>query len=267
MAEAAKKPDTSDGKDAKGPAKSVMDVSRPGKSAPPPNSKSVIVGNRPMLKDPMMVKDEADNSLVKVSKKAKDRLLTAPLLETEKPDAPETAASQKQPKTDKAASPAKPAKKLTPIDTEPEDKPDAKPAEPTEQTEPEPAKPESKPQETEPEEPQSKSEEPKPEPKADAPQTEDDKETPTAPAKDKNNAVDAEKDEKEAKRQAAIEKLADSKKYYLPINMVEKRRSKHFAVVGILLSLLLVVAWADIALDAGLIHIKGIKPVTHFFSN
>ena len=71
----------------------------------------------------------------------------------------------------------------------------------------------------------------------------------------------------ETKRQAAIDKLTDNKKYYLPINAVEKRRSRRFVILGIILSLLLILAWADIALDSGLIHINGIKPLTHFFSN
>jgi len=72
---------------------------------------------------------------------------------------------------------------------------------------------------------------------------------------------------KRAKHDAEIQKLADSKQYYLPINAVEKRKTKRFIALGVLLSLLLVVFWVDVALDAGLIHLSGIKPLTHFFSN
>lgn len=63
-----------------------------------------------------------------------------------------------------------------------------------------------------------------------------------------------------------MQKLVDSKKYFLPVNAVERRRSKRFIALGILLSLFLAAAWLDIALDANLVKINGIEPVTHFFS-
>ena len=66
---------------------------------------------------------------------------------------------------------------------------------------------------------------------------------------------------------AHIQKIIDSKKYFLPINAVEQRKSKRFVALGVFLALVLALAWVDIALDAGLIHIDGIKPATHFFSN
>lgn len=72
---------------------------------------------------------------------------------------------------------------------------------------------------------------------------------------------------KQAEHEAAIQKTIDSKKYFLPIKTVEQRKSARFVALGVLLALLLIVAWADIALDAGLIQINGVKPVTHFFSN
>jgi type IV secretory pathway VirB10-like protein len=64
-----------------------------------------------------------------------------------------------------------------------------------------------------------------------------------------------------------LQKLVDSKKYFLPINAVEHRRSKRVVIGGVIVALVLAVAWADIALDAGLIQAGGVKPVTHFFSN
>lgn len=290
-------------------AKTVIDVSEPGKTPPSPNSKSIIVTNRPILKDPMVVEqEEADNSLSKVSRKAKERLLTAPLLETEEPDSPaetESKAAEK-PATGKPA-PAKKEKdtpkKQAPVDAETaketpaeasttaepkttgsvqpkklivpigDDKPkesakaDAQPAPKDDQkTE------EDKPQESAPQLAEAKTE-PKAEPETEAAPAEEaaEPETPaaadTAAAQGKDKPVQEDKDAKEAKRQAAIEQLAESKKYYLPINMVEKRRSKRVVVAGLVLSLLLIVAWGDVALDAGLIHINGVKPVTHFFSN
>lgn len=95
-------------------------------------------------------------------------------------------------------------------------------------------------------------------------ESEPDKKAPTA---DEVAADEKAEAKKQADHDAAIQKLVDTKKYELPINAVEKRRSKHFAIFGLILSVLLLLAWADIALDAGIVHVSGIKPVTHFFSN
>lgn len=70
-----------------------------------------------------------------------------------------------------------------------------------------------------------------------------------------------------AERDAALQKLADSKQYYLPIKTVEQRRSQKVVVLGTLLSIVLVLAWVNIALDADLISLGNIEPLTHFFSN
>lgn len=72
---------------------------------------------------------------------------------------------------------------------------------------------------------------------------------------------------KQAEHKAAVQKLIVDKQYLLPINSVEKRRSKRFVALGIILSLVLAVAWIDVALDANLIQVSGIKAPTHFFSN
>lgn len=77
-----------------------------------------------------------------------------------------------------------------------------------------------------------------------------------------NDAIDGEK----AKAEAALQKLVESKQYFLPINTLEKRRSRQFVVISIILSLVMIIAWFDIALDAGLITIDGVKPLTHLFT-
>jgi hypothetical protein len=71
---------------------------------------------------------------------------------------------------------------------------------------------------------------------------------------------------KEAERRAEVQKIITSRKYYLPINAVGKRRAKRYVILGIVLIVILVAAWVDVALDAGMIHVHGIKPLTHFFS-
>lgn len=114
-------------------------------------------------------------------------------------------------------------------------------------------------------EPETPEKEPEPEKPELAPKT-DDKPASAKPANSNKQKPDVETAE-QAKREAAIQHLIDSKKYELPINAVEKRKSKRFVVMGIVLAILLVLAWGDIAADAGIIHINGVKPVTHFFSN
>lgn len=63
-----------------------------------------------------------------------------------------------------------------------------------------------------------------------------------------------------------ISDLVTSKKYFLPINAVQKRKAARMTLLGLIFSLVLILAWLDIALDAGLIHIGHIKALTHFFS-
>ncbi len=71
----------------------------------------------------------------------------------------------------------------------------------------------------------------------------------------------------QAEHEAEVQKLIESKQYYLPIETTEHRRSRRFVALGVVLSLVLAVAWGDIALDANLIQLHGVKPLTHFFTN
>lgn len=123
--------------------------------------------------------------------------------------------------------------------------------------------------------PETAKEEPNPEPaEPDKSESSADDEVKTdetdAKEEDKDTAPENQLDidaSKEAEHEAAVQKLSDSKKYFLPINAVEQRKSKQFVILGIVLSVILALAWVNIALDAGLIKIPGVKPVTHFFSN
>lgn len=78
-----------------------------------------------------------------------------------------------------------------------------------------------------------------------------------------NEVIDT---QEQAKHDAEIFEIVESKRYYLPINTVEKRRNKRFVAIGIFVSILLVLIWVDVALDAGLIKIGGLKALTHIFS-
>jgi serine/threonine-protein kinase len=212
-------------------AKTIIDVAHPGKSAPSDNSKSVIVNSRPLLKDPMVVTDNA------AEMPAKEPVKPIP------PAEPEPEPAEPEAKSDPELKPSPEKVVEPPADASSSDEPEVAP-------EPQPKA------ETEPE--------PKPEPKPEV--AEDDEKKDQPPAKGSPEQLEAEA-AAAAKHQADVEKLADSKQYYLPINTAEKRKAKRFVVLGILLSVILVLAWADIALDAGLVHVNSVKPVTHFFSN
>lgn len=70
-----------------------------------------------------------------------------------------------------------------------------------------------------------------------------------------------------AAERAAQEKIIASGQYYLPIAGAGKHRGVQRAVLILLLVILLGLAWLDIAMDAGILHIHGVQPVTHFFGN
>lgn len=214
--------------DDKKPAKNTKkpskpDVEKPGKSAPSPTSKPVIVTHRPIMKDPMVVTDDDGAG----EKKGKEDLAHTtgpklqPLHKTE-----EKAEDKAEDQADEKA-PESVEEKPGPQDEAPEA--------PTENSE---SKTENEPAAQEDSQGEAKTQQ-----KAD---------------------VEASQKKEQA---AAVQKLIESRRYELPINAVEKRKTKRFVVLGILLAILLVLVWADIALDAGLIKVNGVKPVTHFFSN
>ena len=66
-------------------------------------------------------------------------------------------------------------------------------------------------------------------------------------------------------RNAELEKIIDSKQYFLPIAAHEKKRGAMRSVVVLIVVALLAVAWLDVVLDAGIVHIPGVQAPTHFF--
>lgn len=73
--------------------------------------------------------------------------------------------------------------------------------------------------------------------------------------------------EAQAKHEEELAKLADSHEYFLPINSVEKRRSRIVTWAGIVLIVLLGLLLLNLLLDAGFIRIDGVRPFTRFFSS
>lgn len=261
----------------------IMDVAHPGKTAPSENSKSVIVGHGPMMKDPMVIdgdsdkvespkedlskrtsksvivpigSDDQDDSKKEKSKskssvkaKSKHKLkedddkktIAALAAEVDAEDVEDTESSDSEESDENNIPPVE----LPVIDIDEEDKTDKKVSDEKNEIE------------------EDKQE------KVDAePDKVDSEEVDEENKNKETNPNEAElKNDEEEKHQKEIQKLAESKQYYLPINTIENRRSKRVVIFGIILSVILIIAWIDIALDAGLIELGGIKPVTSFFSN
>jgi hypothetical protein len=220
--------------------KAIADVAHPGTTAPSDTSKSIIT-HRPMIKDPMVVAGaepaEADAETEPSSRRV---LIKTSELKIEPP------------KTEPA--------------TETEETKQEEPATEPEKTEPEEQAPEvpreEKSEASAPEKPAEPAEADKSDSADDKPDDADkmlDTKKPKAPDLEAESA-------EQAAAAAKLEQLIDSKKYFLPINTVEHRRSRRFIMLGVVVALLLALAWVDIALDAGIIHLDGVKPLTHFFS-
>lgn len=267
----------------KASTRKIIDVSDPDSQASETSSKSIIVTNRPIMKDPMMVAEEnnANNKVAtsafsddnkvqeRSSTKSKIEPLSAPIIEGETIIEPQNEDTSKEEVIDESATKKPliinenntkaPITEISPIEAKNE--PAIEPTPVKEETEPV-ASTDNKPAETKPVE-NLPSE----------PETPENNEVNKTDNTDKNvedkNAkqIEAEEASKIEAHEQAINKLVESKQYFLPINSVEKRRSKRFVSLGILLSLLLIIAWADIALDAGIINLSGSIPHTHFFSS
>jgi hypothetical protein len=248
----------------KSSGKKIVDVAHPGKTAPSGNSKSVIVTSRPIMKDPMVVESEDSTEDSKISVKTGGAVIEPisddPMIEKdESKEEPELKGEDDKKTIAVLAEEAAVRKEFTDgkddeNDTDEDKKSDSPVVEQSEEAEPVVAETEQPKSEEEPL--QDKPEDNNTDPESDEKQT----------SKTVTEAEEAEAAEQE-KRDTEIQKLIDSKKYELPINSVETRRSKRVVIIGIVLSILLVLAWLDIALDASLIQVDGIKPVTHFFSN
>lgn len=225
-------------------AKPIVDVAQPGKTAPPLTSKPVIVTNRAILKDPMVV-EKSDKNDKNATPVTKSRTKVAVASDIDDTETTESATESAQSKPEHVLVPTASSVAADTAETPaPEKSPDQeKPVEAKSQTEPEPKGTD----DTE-------------------VSSDDESSEPNDGAAMTDAQIQAEA-AAETARDAQIQKLIDSKKYYVPVNAVEKRRTKRVVALGVILSLILALAWVDVALDAGLIEINGIKPVTHFFSN
>lgn len=210
----------------------IADVAPPGKSEPSATSKSVLITNRPLISDPMMTKNT----------------------EAPEPAAPEPAV------TEPVATPAvtdkgnlQPVHQLV-IKPPTDDERAARDAAISKTSSEKPAPPVLQDVVAAPEKPAAVP--------GQTPDVSDDLSLPLNPDAEEVQAEDA-----EAERQAALDKLVESQKYFLPVDAVELRRAHQFLVYGLLLIIVLGFVLTDLALDAGLLHLNGISAPTNFFSN
>jgi hypothetical protein len=73
--------------------------------------------------------------------------------------------------------------------------------------------------------------------------------------------------EAEVKRQEELDKLVQSKEYFLPIHTNERRRSKIVTICGSVLIILLGLLLVNLLMDVGTISLDGVRPLTNFFGN
>jgi len=239
----------------------IIDVNHPGTTAADAAGKPVIVTNRPILKDPMVVEGEEsiaeEGEAVPVTRTKKIKI--EPIEHGDDAAAPaEKTPAAKDKDSKKTVAELAVEADAKGKETEAKAKPEAKP-EPAAEPEPEPEA-KSEPATEAP------AEEAKPEPAGEEPAAGDDQAPVDEVLKsDEEDPKAAEAARKEAERQLALNKLAESGTYSLPINAVEKRRVRRVALIVTVLLLVLGLVWADLALDAQLIQIDGVKAPPDFF--
>ena len=221
-------------------SKKVFDIANPSTTVPSPNSRSIIVNHGPTMKDPTIVSDDPDSSEPQTEsvptrshelkiEPLNDIKIDNPASAPEAKPAPETSDNEKAEVEETAKVDDQVANK--PIDN---DSPDKKPDSISEATS------------SSPEEAADKT---------------------AQPSTDEDKAeLDQEEQVALAEQEAKTNDLIETKKFFLPINTVEKRRNKRVVLIGVLLCILLGLVWLDVALDAGLISNGLNLPHTHFFA-
>jgi hypothetical protein len=274
-------------------APKVMDVAHPGKGVASASGRPIIVTNRPILKDPMMVDLPSDEQaagapiltrptttklFIKTDDEPTDTLQT-----TESEGKPADVVARDvgvpEPPTDSTGTEKK-AIKIEPItiseEEEEEDEPVAAPSPSADtkitvkltdeaKSDSAPAAPaedapvaDVTPDATAPSNDSSTSD------TDTATETDDATDTATTDASTDQNKKPAD-DEAAAALHEKLDSIAAGQEYFLPINAVERRRNRNITTAGVMLAILLAAVWLDVAADAGFIHIPFL-PLTHFFS-
>lgn len=91
----------------------------------------------------------------------------------------------------------------------------------------------------------------------------------TAKSRDPEAAISAEEAavaEAKVRRQQELEDIVVSGKYTVPVDAVQRRRSRMHIILLCILAVLLLLALLDVAFDMGLVSVPRSVPHTHFFS-
>ncbi|HSX05446.1 MAG TPA: hypothetical protein VLF69_03190 [Candidatus Saccharimonadales bacterium] len=207
----------------------IVDVASPGKNLPSASGRPLLVTNRPVLSDPMVTNATPASN--------EQPVVSAPVINrTAKTIAPVSQDLQDAPA--KTQTPEPPAAVEPPVEPANETITTAKEVHQDEPAAPAPSGPEE-----------------------------------PAEASETVRDSDAEASAEAAKQQAAedaraqeLERLIESGTYSVPIDAVQRKRSRIFVAVMCVLSLVLLAALADVALDANLVPAPTSVPHTHFFA-
>lgn len=250
----------------------VFDVSRPGSGkAASATARPVISTKGPVIQDPMVVASPKSDATESDDNQSTDRQtappvnrsakrVIQPLHNIEEDTPPEEQASENVDKSDDSPITAPPV----PEGDEKTDTPAKSPDSPKEPAKPKPA--------PEPEKP--KVEDKPVDPVAAKPSENPNLKTDDLVPKISTTPLDAKLDPRAsdptarliAEHAERITKLVESEQYFLPIYTAEARHRKRLIVVGLLLSVILGLAWYNVALDAGLLTNTFNLPHTSFFS-
>lgn len=265
----------------------VMDVAKPGKTAPDPSGRPLIQSHQPMVKDPMM--SNPKGSVSEVEQKEEVKPITSHTGITIQP----FSTGSVEPDNTQAKTPSKSADEAS----VPEQKSDNLPIMPDSVTEEYAKAPKEEPKletpqnpvvvDTPPVEekdtPASSAKEPADLPKDETPPAEAPSEQESTPSEnpeatgDDAAAVDAVASEAGAKKQlpgqseeekakqAALENVIASKQYFVPTSRAKSRGFSHMITVALVTVLLLAVA-VELAIDAGVIK-TNIPPVIDLIKN
>lgn len=251
-------------------APKVFDVAKPGRTAASSTSKPVIITNRPVMQDPMVTAPKPDEPTGAPPLKTAGKLVIKPLHDDLAVDKPEPAKANES--TDTPIS-IKVDLQAEPEADTPEETPDdsavspSQEAEATDSKEPETIAFSKTTTGTPTKNPEVADNQLKP---AKAPVS--DVSSPAAvPAVDRTDKqLTPEQSEAALKaareRATELQEIIDKQEYFLPIKTVEQRRSRRFAILGLLLIILLGLAWYDVALDAGLLTNTYNLPHSHLFT-
>lgn len=252
--------------------KPMSDISRPGKSKPSPTSRPIITTNHSLLKDPMMSDKSDDGESKGPEEKIDLSKAQAPVIKPlESPDVATTESSSEAAKTPQSSADA--ASQEDSENARSQESVSVDESQPAQTTTEDPGSPEDTAVADAPDipTPETEASDQAQLPQADeaAPSTE----TPSSatpqngpPPPDAKKREDEAKAAAKAKHDEAIQRLADSKKYELPIKSSEQRMNK-MRILVIIAVVVLALAWLDLAMDAGIIHVGGLHAPTHFFSD